>query len=192
MSNQARFNELLLSLGNGNRAALDDLMPIVYEELRNIARRKLRSERPDHTLTTTALVHEAYLKLVRLDRIQWQSRAHFLAISAQAMRNILVNYALRRKRLKRGGDAQRVPFDAAELDVAELPVAEADRILALDAALEQLSTEDPRHARIVEYRFFGGMTIEETATALDISPATVKRDWALLRAWLGRELSSEQ
>jgi RNA polymerase sigma factor (TIGR02999 family) len=160
-------------------------MPLVYDELRAIARRRLKAERVGHTLTTTALVHEAYLKLVQLDRMQWQSRAHFLAIAAQAMRNILVNYALRRKRLKRGGGARRVPLDEA----AQLPAAEADRILAFDAALERLAAFDQRHARIVECRFFGGMTIEETAVALDISAATVKRDWTLLRAWLGRELA---
>ena len=184
MSNQKRATELLIELGHGNRAALDELLPIVYDELRAIARRRLRTERSGHTLTTTALVHEAYLKLVKLDRMQWQSRAHFLAIAAQAMRNILVNYAIRRKRLKRGSGARRVPLAEAEA----LPIAEADRILALDAALERLSALDQRHARIVECRFFGGMTIEETATALDISPATVKRDWTLLRAWLGHEL----
>jgi len=192
MSNPNQVTDLLLSLGHGNRAALDALLPLVYEELRSIARRKLRSERSAHTLTTTALVHEAYLKLVQLDRIQWQSRAHFLAISAQAMRNILVNYALRRKRAKRGGNAQHVPINEwVELDVAMLPVDEADRILALDAALQRLAELDPRHARIVECRFFGGMTIEETAVAMEISPATVKRDWTLLRAWLGRELSTD-
>jgi RNA polymerase sigma factor (TIGR02999 family) len=184
MANQKRVTDLLLSLGSGNRAAMDELLPLVYEELRAIARRKLRGERKGHTLSTTALVHEAYLKLVRLDRVQWQSRAHFLAIAAQAMRNILVNHALRRKRIKRGGGAPHLPLD----DVPDLPSNEADRILALDAALKRLAALNSRHARIVECRFFGGMTIEETAMALEISPATAKRDWTLLRAWLGREL----
>ena len=147
-------------------------------------RSKLRHERPEHTLNTTALVHEAYLKLIRLDRVQWQSRAHFLAIAAQAMRNVLVSHARSRKRIKRGGGAPHVPFE----EVASLPVAEADRILALDDALNRLAELNPRHARIVECRFFGGMTIEETACALEISPATAKRDWSLLRHWLGREL----
>ncbi len=188
MSNSKRATELLLLVGNGHRQALDELLPLVYEELRAIARRKLRSERSGHTLTTTALVHEAYLKLVQLDRMQWQSRAHFLAIAAHAMRNILVDYAQRRKSLKRGGGARRVPLADAEA-TETLPVEDADRILALDAALERLSALDQRHVRIFECRFFGGMTIEETATALDVSPATIKRDWTLLRAWLARELA---
>lgn len=187
MANQKRATELLLSLRDGNREALAELVPLVYNELRAIARRKLQHERSGHTLDTSALVHEAYLKLVQLDRVQWQSRAHFLAIAAQAMRNILVNHALRRKRVKRGGGAPHAPLEAA----AGLPAAEADRILALDAALEKLTALNPRHARIVECRFFGGMTIEETATVLAISPATAKRDWTLLRAWLGRELGPE-
>jgi len=185
MSTQDQATALLLSLGNGNREALNELMPLVYDELRAIARRRLRHERPDHTLDTVGLVNEAYLKLIRLDRIQWQNRAHFLAIAAQAMRHILVNHALRRKRVKRGGGAPHVPLE----EVAELPVLEADRILALHDALDRLATMNPRHARVVEFRFFGGMTIEETAEALDISPATAKRDWTLLRAWLGRELA---
>jgi RNA polymerase sigma factor (TIGR02999 family) len=180
-----RATELLLSLRSGNRAALNELMPLVYGELREIARRKLRYERRNHTLNTTALVHEAYLKLVQLDRMQWESRAHFLAIAAQAMRNILVSHARARKRVKRGGGAPHEPLDEA----AHLPAAEVDRILALDAALERLETQNARHARLVEYRFFGGMTIEETATVLDISPATAKRDWSVLRLWLGRELA---
>jgi RNA polymerase sigma factor (TIGR02999 family) len=181
---QTRATELLLALNSGNREALGELVPLVYGELRAIARRKLRQERIDHTLNTTALVHEAYLKLVQLDRVQWQSRAHFLAIAAQAMRNILVNHALRRNRIKRGGGAAHETLGA----VAGLPAVEADRILALDTALTKLAAVNPRHARIVECRFFGGMTIEETAVALDISPATTKRDWTLLRAWLVREL----
>ena len=187
MATQKRATELLLSLGNGNREALDELVPLVYDELRAIARGKLRYERSGHTLNTTALVHEAYLKLVQFDRVQWQSRAHFLAIAAQAMRNILVNHALRRKRVKRGGGAPHAPLEEA----ADLPATEADRILSLDAALDRLTAVNPRHARIVECRFFGGMTIEETAIALEISPATAKRDWTLMRAWLGRELERE-
>jgi RNA polymerase sigma-70 factor (ECF subfamily) len=182
-----QVTELLLALEGGNRAVLDDLVPLIYGELRAIARRKLRSERTGHTLNTTALVHEAFLKLVQLDRIQWQSRAHFLAIAAQAMRHILVNHALRRKRAKRGGGVHHVPLD----EVPDLPVEEADRILALDEALARLAAVNPRHARIIECRFFASMSIEETATALEISPATAKRDWTLLRAWLRRELDRE-
>lgn len=183
MGPEKRVTELLSSLRDGDQNALPELVPMIYQELRAIARRKLRHERPGHTLDTTALVHEAYLKLVQLDRVEWQSRAHFLAIAAQAMRNILVNHALRRKRAKRGGGAPH-----AELGEVDLPAKEADRILDLDAALTRLAELNPRHARIVECRFFGGMTIEEVAVVLDLSPATVKRDWTLLRAWLGREL----
>jgi len=185
MATQQHATELLLALGNGNREALQELVPLVYDELRAIARRRLRYERPDHTLDTIALVNEAYLKLFQLDRIQWKSRAHFLAIAAQAMRHILVNHARKRKRAKRGGGTPNVPLDLA----GDLPAVEVGRILALDEALERLATVNPRHANIVECRFFGGMTIEETAAALDISPATIKRDWNLLRRWLGRELA---
>ena len=184
MPTQKHATELLIALSNGNRDALNELMPLVYGELREIARRKLRHERQGHTLDTTGLVHEAYLKLIQLDRVQWQSRAHFLAIAAQAMRNILVSHARSRKRIKRGGGAPHEPLD----DVPDLPAEEADRILALDGALERLAAVNPRHARIVEYRFFGGLTIEETAAVLEISPATTKRDWSVLRLWLGREL----
>jgi RNA polymerase sigma factor (TIGR02999 family) len=187
MTNQRDVTELLIAWRDGDRQALDELVPRVYSELRRIARGKLRRERGGHTLDTTALVNEAYLHLVQIDRIQWQSRAHFLAIAAQAMRNILVSYARRRRRLKRGGGAQHVSLSKA----MDLPVQEAGRILGLDAALDQLATLNPRHARIVECRFFGGMTIEETATALGISTATAKRDWALLRGWLQRELERE-
>lgn len=176
--------EILLALQGGDRVVLDELVPLIYDELRAIARRKLRSERAGHTLTTTALVHEAYLKLVRIDRIQWQSRAHFFAFAAQVMHQVLVNHALRRKRVKRGGGAPHIPLEEA----VDLPDGEADRILALDVALAKLSTLNPRHARIVECRFFGGMSLEDTAAALEISPSTVKRDWTLLRAWLKQEL----
>lgn len=180
----SRATQLLLALREGDPSALNDLLPLVYEELRALARRKLRHERSGHTLDSTALVHEAYLKLVGLDRVQWQSRAHFLAIAARVMRDILVNHALRRKRAKRGGGASHASLDEA----TDLPMAEAERILVLDAALERLAAANQRHARLVECRFFGGMTIEESALVLDVSPATAKRDWTLLRAWLAREL----
>ncbi len=192
MSSQRRVTELLVSMRNGDRDALGELVPLVYDELRAIARRKLRYERNGHTLNTTALVHEAYLKLVRLDRVEWQSRAHFLAIAALAMRNILVDHALRRKRAKRGGRVVHSPLGDSAEQVAKMPLPEADRILALDQALKELAELNPRHARIVEYRFFGDMTIEETATAMDLSTATIKRDWTLLRAWLGRQLADDE
>jgi RNA polymerase sigma factor (TIGR02999 family) len=176
--------ELLIALRDGDRAALDELTPLVHAELVRIARRKLRLERGGHTLDTNALVNEAYLQLVRIDRIQWQSRAHFLAIAAHAMRNILVGYARRRRRLKRGGGLAPVSLSR----VGDLPATEVERILDLDAALEKLAALNPRHAQVVEFRFFGGMTIEETATVLGISTATAKRDWVVLRGWLQREL----
>ena len=184
MSNPKDVTELLISLRGGDRQALDELVPLVYEELRRIARGKLRLERQGHTLNTTALVNEAYLKLVQVERVESQSRAHFLAIAAQAMRNILVSHARRKRRIKRGGGAPHIPLS----EVGDLPAAEVGRILDLDDALSQLAALNPRHARIVECRFFGGMTIEETATVLGISTATAKRDWTVLRGWLQREL----
>jgi RNA polymerase sigma factor (TIGR02999 family) len=188
MPEHSRVTELLLSLRAGDREALNQLLPLVYQELRAIARQRLYHERPNHTLSPTALVHEAYFKLVQLDRVQWESRAQFLAIAAQAMRQILVSHARGRKRIKRGGGAQHVPLDES----VPTPAPQADRILALDSALERLAGLNSRHARIVECRFFGGMTIEETASALEISPATAKRDWTLMRAWLERELAESE
>lgn len=184
MADQERVTDLLIALRDGDRGAWEALLPLVYGELKRIARGKLRLERADHTLSPTALVNEAYLKLVRVDRLHGESRAHFLAIAALAMRQVLVSHARRHKRLKRGGGALHVSLSEA----AEVPILEAERILDLDAALTDLAALNPRHAQIVECRFFGGMTIEQTAAALDISPATVKRDWLLLRGWLQREL----
>ena len=176
--------ELLIALGKGDREALRILIPLVHAELKQIARQRLKLERDDHTLDTTALVNEAYLKLFRSERLQLESRAQFLALAAQAMRNILVSYARARGRVKRGGGARPVSLSAA----AGVPAAQAEQILDLNAALEALAALNPRHARFVECRFFGGMTIEETASALGISIATAKREWVLLRAWLQREL----
>lgn len=192
MPDKKRATELLLSLDGANPAALNELIPLVYQELRAIARSRLRHERPGHTLNTTGLVHEAYLKLVQLDRVQWQNRAHFLAIAARAMRNILTSHARSRKRLKRGGGAPHVSTDdAAYIEAsAGFSAQDADRILALDEALGRLGAVNPRHARVVECRFFGGMTVEETAAVLEVSVGTVKRDWILLRQWLGREIAS--
>jgi RNA polymerase sigma factor (TIGR02999 family) len=160
-------------------------MPLVYDALRRIAHRKLLGERADHTLSTTDLVHEAYLSLVRLDRIEWQGRAHFMAMAAQAMRNILVNYAEKRNASKRGGGQRSVWLEEA-MAVADAP---ARDVLALHEALQRLERLDARQGRVVECRFFAGMSIEETAAALGVSPASVKRDWALARAWLNRELA---
>jgi RNA polymerase sigma factor (TIGR02999 family) len=165
---------------------MDDLFTLVYAELRRIAGRQLRGERAGHTLGTTALVHEAWFELAKLERIRWESRAHFLALAAQAMRRVLIDYAVARKSQKRGGGKAHEPLeDDALIAVTERP----DEFIALDEALQRLAAINERHARIVECRFFGGMSVEETADVLGTSPATVKRDWALARAWLNRELS---
>lgn len=166
---------------------MEDMFPLVYDELRRIAARAMRGERQDHTLCATALVNEAWLELSKLTRIQWQNRSHFLAIAAQAMRRVLIDYAVARRRLKRGGGQTIQPLDA---DAVAVVVEQADDMLALDEALQRLAAMNERHARIVECRFFGGMSVEETAEALGISPATVKRDWTLARAWLNRELQA--
>ncbi len=184
MDTREPVTQLLHALSDGDREALVELLPMIYDELRAIARRQMRGERSDHTLNTTALVHEAYLRLERLDRIEWRNRVHFLAVAAQCMRNILVSYAVRRRRLKRGGGARPLPLDESMW----VPDERLDQVLSLDEALRALQKLNPRHVHIVECRFFGGLTIEETATVLDVSPATIKRDWQLLRAWLAREL----
>lgn len=166
---------------------LDALVPALYEELRGLAHRQLRAERADHTLGTTALVHEAYLKLARLDQLAWQNRAHVFAEAARAMRRVLVDHAVRRRAAKRGGTRVRVEWDDAMI----MADAHADDLLALHDALERLAVERPRHARVVECRFFAGMSIPDVAEALGLSPATVKRDWQLARAWLHRDLAPE-
>ena len=176
---------LLVEWQNGSQKALDRLMPLVYEELRGIASRYLSRESPGHTLQSTALVHEAYVKLVGQRSVRWQNRAHFFGIAAQMMRRILVDHARHQHRAKRGGAAPKLSLDEA-MAVAE-PEADVD-LLALDEALTSLSAIDPRGARIVELRFFSGLTIEETAEVLAISSGTVKREWSTARAWLFREL----
>lgn len=167
------------------RESLDALAPSVYEELRTIAHRQLTRERDEHTLSTTALVHEAYLKLAKLDRIEWRSRAQFCAEAARAMRRILVDYAVRQGAAKRGGKRNRVELR----DSHAITASELDRILALHEALDALEAEWPRQARVVECRFFAGMTIPEMSEALGVSEATVSRDWQLARAWLNRALA---
>lgn len=169
------------------RASLDAFAPQLYDELRSIAHRQLRSERGDHSLCTTALVHEAYLKLARLDRMEWQNQAQFCAEAARAMRRILVDYAVRRRAAKRGGERVQVELP----DSLALPDPRADELLALDEALTAFEKEWPRQARVVECRFFGGMTIPEMAEALGIAEATVSRDWQLARAWLNRALATD-
>lgn len=176
--------QLLDDLSGGDQEAMDRLMPLVYDELRRLARAHLADERAGHTLQTTALVHEAYLKLVNLERTEWKNRAYFFAVASRAMRRLLIDYARRRKRQKRGGGWQRVTFDEALL-VTDLS---AEKLIVLDEALTRLAELDERQSRIVEYRFFGGLTIDEVADVMDISPATVKRDWSMARAWLYRVL----
>ena len=177
---------LLLAWGRGDQSAADRLVPAVYEELRRHAERAMRREGGEHTLQATALVHESYLRLVDQRRVQWRNRAHFFAIASTVMRRILVDHARARLTAKRGGGAAPVSLAAAEPATPE-GTDEAD-LLALHEALEKLAVLDPDQARLVELRYFGGLTIEETAEALAVSPATVKREWALARAWLRREL----
>ena len=177
--------QLLIAWRNGDQTALDQLMPLIYDELRRIAARYLRSERQGHTLQTSALVNEAYMKLAACDEIEWDGRAHFFGAAAQAMRRILVDYARTRQRVKHGGEAQRVALDDA-LDVAE---ERAGELIALDDALAALSQLDPRKSRVVELRYFGGLSVEETAEVLGISSPTVMRDWNTARAWLLRAIS---
>ena len=173
----------LVAWSNGEEAGSSDLMDVVYGELRRLARGYLRRERLDHSMPATALVHEAYLKLVDQRRVQWQNRAHFFAIAAHMMRRILVDHARARGAAKRDAGV-RVPLEDIEKGVDAL---EPD-LLALDAALDKLAAIDARQSRLVELRFFGGLTVAEAATVLEIAPVTVKRDWALARAWLYREL----
>jgi RNA polymerase sigma factor (TIGR02999 family) len=162
-------------------------MPLVYMELRRLAKARLGSERPDHTLNTTALVHEAYIKLADQHKINWQSRAQFFALASQAMRRILVDYARRRNAAKRGGNAV-IAIREADSVAAEV---RTDALVALDESLQRLAEIDPRQSQIVECRFFGGLSIEETAEVVGVSTATVKREWAVARAWLFRELNGE-
>lgn len=176
---------LLVSWRSGNRDALDSLFPLVYDDLRRRAHSALRGQPSGLTLSTTALVHESYLKLIGNDRVSWQDRAHFLALAARAMRFVLVSYARAHGALKRGGGREPLVLDEA----LALSEDRADEMVALDEALERLSGLNERLGRIVELRFFGGMTVEEIAEALEISPSTVKLDWQKARAWLHRELS---
>lgn len=178
---------LLLDWNGGNRSALDALLPLVYGELRRLARRYMQSENRGHTLEPTALVHEAYLRLIDQNRVNWQNRAQFFAVAAQIIRRLLVDHARGRHRLKRGGDGMKVTW-TDDIETAN-PAAGYD-LVVLDDALQRLADLDPQQSRIVELRFFGGLSIEETAAALNISPASVKREWAMARAWLFREVQS--
>jgi RNA polymerase sigma factor (TIGR02999 family) len=177
------ITELLLAWSDGNQDALDKLTPLVYGELHRLAHHYMAGERTGHTLQSTALVNEAYLRLVQTNRMQWRNRAHFFAVSAQLMRRILVDFARSRQRAKRGGKAPVV-----SLDDAPLPVEECAELVALDDALSALAAIDPRKAQMVELRFFGGLSVEETTEVLKVSVETVARDWRLAKAWLRRQL----
>ena len=175
---------LLLAWGRGEAAALDRLLPLVHEELRRIAHRHMRHERADHTLQASALVNEAYLRLIEIKQVRWQNRVHFFAMASRIMRRILVDAARAKRYQKRGAGGQKVSLDEA-LVVAETP---AEDIVALNDALIALEAFDPRKCRVVEMRFFGGLSVEETAEALHLSAGTIMRDWRLAKAWLAREL----
>jgi RNA polymerase sigma factor (TIGR02999 family) len=183
-----RISVLLLNWGHGDQNAREELIPLVYAELRRIARRYLWQERPDHTLQSGALVHEAYLRLLDDKPPQWQNRAHFFGVAAQLMRHILVDHARNRLAAKRGAGAPRLALDPQ----IALPQRREIDLIALDDALTTLASLDPQQSRLIELRFFGGLSIEETAVVLGISPATVKREWATARAWLHREMKQKE
>jgi RNA polymerase sigma-70 factor, ECF subfamily len=180
---------LLRAWGSGERAAFDELLPLVYDELRRRAARYMRAQPTGHTLQTTALVHEAYLRLVDQEGVEWQGRAHFFSVAARAMRSILVDHARGRHAAKRGGAARALTLGAADA-VADRETAPGVDVLALDEALSRLAELDPRQGRVVELRYFGGLSIGEAAAALGVSHATVERDWSTARLWLKRELSA--
>jgi RNA polymerase sigma factor (TIGR02999 family) len=182
------LTELLAECSNGNREAFDKLMPVVYEELRRLAHQYMRRERAGQTMQTTALVNEAYLRLIDYKRMRWQGRAHFFAVAAQAMRRILVEQARKHHAAKRGGDAQKVTFD----ETAVISRDRIEEVIAVDAALSKLEALDERKGRIVELRFFSGLNVEETAEVLGISAPTVKREWRAAKAWLHKAVMSNE
>lgn len=189
--NSAEITRLLKAWGQGDSAALDQLTPVVYDELHRLARNYMRKEHPRHTLQATALVNEAFLRLVDAREVNWQDRAHFFAVSARTMRRILVDSARTKASLKRGGRVQRVEHSSA-VNLDGFPAADSNipsQLCALDDALEMLARIDPRRAHVIELRYFGGLTVEETGQVLKISPQSVMRDWKIARAWLARELS---
>ncbi|MBS1853126.1 MAG: sigma-70 family RNA polymerase sigma factor [Acidobacteria bacterium] len=186
-SSSNQVTELLVRWRGGDREALASLMPLVYQELRGLAHRHLQAEREGHTLQSTALVHEAYMRLAGQNPPQWQNRAHFFAVAAQLMRQILVDYARAFRSAKRGAGAVKLTLDEAMIAPQTLDI----DLLALDLALKELESLDPQQGRIVELRYFAGLTIEDISEVLDISPATVKRDWTTARAWLHRQMSGK-
>ena len=177
---QPNVTELLLEWQHGDKEALDRLTPLIYDELRRMAHRYVQRERAGHTLETTALVNEAYLRLIGQETVDWQNRAHFFAVTAQVMRHVLIDHARRRQFAKRGGEAQRIPLDEASVMSQE----RATELVALDEALENLAKIDPRKSRVVELRYFGGLSLQETADVLQISLMTARRDWRAAKAWL--------
>jgi RNA polymerase sigma-70 factor, ECF subfamily len=184
MSENHDVTVLLSALTRGDEAAASKLVPVVYDELRRLAQAYLRRERIDHTLQPTALVHEAYLKLIDQRSVNWQSRAHFFGVSAQLMRRILIDHARGHSRFKRGGEQKKVSLD----DVVVYAEREADELIAVDDSLNLLARIDPRQARVVELRFFGGLSVEEAADVLGVSPKTIKREWSVAKAWLSADL----
>jgi RNA polymerase sigma factor (TIGR02999 family) len=184
-SDSDNVTRLLVEWGDGNQHALEALVPLIYKELRNLAHNFLYRERPGHTLQTTALVHEAYLKLIDQNDVRWQNRAHFFAIAAQAMRRILIDSARKHAAAKRGGPQAELSLD----EIADIALEPDINLLKLDEALNELAEIDPRQSRIVELRYFGGLTIEETAEVMSVSPATVKREWMMARAFLHQEIT---
>jgi RNA polymerase sigma factor (TIGR02999 family) len=188
MAETADTTQMLMALGRGEREAADRLMPKVYDELRALAERFMQQERPSHTLQATAVVHEAYMRLIDQSRVDWKNRAHFFAVAAEMIRRVLVDYARRRGAAKRGGDARKVALtDGAGIDDASEHV----DVLDLDDALQELERLNDRHRRVVELRFFGGLSVEETAHVLDVSPQTVRADWRMARAWLKHRLNRQ-
>jgi RNA polymerase sigma factor (TIGR02999 family) len=186
-SAKQQVTQLLVAWGDGDKSALDELIPLVEAELHSLAQRYLRREQPGHTLQTTALVNEAYLRLVDYKDMEWQNRAHFFAVSAQVMRRILVEHARNRRSLKRGGARHQVSLD----DAAAIPLDRPADLVALDDALRELAALDARKHEVVELRFFGGLSVEETAEVLKVSRLTVLRDWQTAKAWLYRELNQK-
>ncbi len=178
------ITDLLVAWGNGDQEALDKLTPLVYQELHRLAGQYMKGERPDHILQTTALVNEVYLRLIDWKNVRWQDRAHFFGVSSQLMRNILVKFARKRLTAKRGGGV----FHVSLSDAANMPSVQNLDLVALDDALNALAALDPRQSQVIEMRFFGGLSVEETAEALNVSPGTVRRDWSLAQAWLRREM----
>jgi RNA polymerase sigma-70 factor (ECF subfamily) len=181
------ITQLLLHWSQGDKAALDQLVPLVYPELRRLAKRHMAREDPAHTLQTSALINEAYLKLVDQQNVTWQNRAHFFAVAAQVMRHILVDHARTRNYAKRGGGAPKLPLDEA----VALTDQRAAELVALDDALKDLARLDPRRSQIIELRFFGGLSLEETAEVIEISPSTVQREWRAAKAWLHHTMPSQ-